>query len=255
MQNLLKNKKGLIIGIANEQSIAYGCANICHNAGAELAITYFNNKTKPYVLALAENLDTNLYYHCDVRKIETMHNLYNNIAQHWQNLDFIIHSVGYISEKNLHAKLLDCNETGFLEAIAISCFSFVNFAKIFLPLMKKGGSLITMSYYGANQVMANYGLMGPVKACLESSVRYLAAELASSNIRVNAVSPGPINTRAATVLPGFANLLMQARQKSPQKRIVTINDVANLVAFLVSDKSNSITGDIHYVDGGYHIMD
>jgi len=251
----LKDKKGLIIGIANNKSIAYGCARVMREAGAELAITYLNEKAETYVRPLAESLKAPITMPCNVQNDAEMKALFTAINKKWGNLDFLIHSIAYAPKSDLQGRVVDSSSEGFLEAMDISCHSFVRMAKLAEPLMKNGGNLITMSYYGAEKVVDRYSIMGPVKAALESSVRYMAAELGEKKIRVNAISPGAIQTRAAGGIPGFDSFLETSKRKSPLHRLIDIDDIGNMAAFLASDAAKNITGQTLYIDAGYEVMD
>ncbi|OGV51923.1 MAG: enoyl-[acyl-carrier-protein] reductase [Legionellales bacterium RIFCSPHIGHO2_12_FULL_42_9] len=246
--------KGLIVGIANDHSIAWGCAKVLHKAGAELAITYQNEKVKNYVQPLAEVVSAPIFMPFDVTNSAQLDELFQTIKSTWGGLDFIIHSVAFAPKNDLQGRVVDCSRDGFIMAMDISCHSFIRLAKAAEPLMKNGGTVITMSYYGADKVVKNYNLMGPIKAALESSVRYLSMELGSKNIRVNALSPGPVKTRAASGLVGFNELMEKARNEAPLSQLVTIEEIGEAASFLIS-KANSITGQIIYVDGGYNIKD
>jgi enoyl-[acyl-carrier protein] reductase I len=251
----LAGKKGLILGVANEHSIAYGCARVFRSAGADLAITYASDKAEPYVRPLAQQLGAPLIMPCDVRDEAQMAALFEAIKQEWGTLDFLLHSIAYAPKADLHGRVIDCSKDGFLEAMDISCHSFIRLAKCAEPLMKKGGSLLTVSYIGSVEVVKNYGLMGPVKATLESATRYLAAELGGKNIRVNALSPGAIQTRAGSGIADFDGLLQSPALKMPLQRMIDLDDIGNMAAFLVSDLAKNITGGVHMVDGGYEIID
>ncbi|WP_019218227.1 enoyl-ACP reductase FabI [Legionella tunisiensis] len=251
----LNGKIGLVVGIANEHSIAYGCARMFHQAKAELVITYLNEKAKPYVEPLAETLQSPLFLTCDVQKKDELATVFNRIHQKWGKLDFMLHSIAYCPKTDLQDRVVDCSREGFLEAMDISCHSLIQMAKLAEPLMKQGGSILTMSYYGSQKVIENYNLMGIVKAALESTVRYLAYELGKDNIRVNAISPGPIKTRAASGIRNFYEYIEKQEEKSPLHRLVDIESVGNLAAFLVSNAAQDITGQVHYIDTGYSIMD
>ena len=196
--------KGLIVGVANKDSIAWGCTKGLYQGGCELAITYQNEKTKEYVQPLVDSISCPIFMPLDVRNDVQLDALFQRIQTHWGNLDFIIHAIAFAPKSDLQGRVVDCSRDGFITAMDISCHSFIRLAKAAEPLMKDGGSLITMSYYGAKKVVKNYNLMGPVKAALETTVRYLAVELGSKKIRVNAISPGPIKTRAAS---GLADLV------------------------------------------------
>jgi enoyl-[acyl-carrier protein] reductase I len=251
----LTGKKGLIVGIANEHSIAYGCARAFREAGAELTITYLNAKAEPYVRPLAESLNAPLILSCDVQDNAQLEQVFAAIQGQWGKLDFLLHSIAFAPKADLQGRVTDCSQEGFLQAMAISCHSFIRMAHLAEPLMPAGGSLLTVSYMGGVEVVEHYGIMGPVKAALESSVRYLAAELGPNNIRVNALSPGAIATRAASGIPHFVELLKHAEAKAPLRRAIDIADVGHMAAFLVSDLSKNITGNVHRVDAGYEIMD
>ena len=251
----LTGKKGLVVGIANDESIAYGCALRFKELGAIQAITYQSEKSKSFIEPLAENLTAEIFMPLDVQKPEQMDAVFTAIHKKWGRLDFLVHSIAFMPKTDLQGRVIDCSLDGFLMAMDISCHSFIRMAKRAEPLMPSGGCLVAMSYYGANQVVANYNAMGPVKAALESAARYLAAELGPKRIRVHALSPGPLKTRAASGIGHFSELLHQAEKKSPQKRLVTIEDVGAVAAFLVSDHAEALTGNITFIDAGYHIMD
>ncbi|MDZ7703295.1 MAG: enoyl-ACP reductase FabI [Trueperaceae bacterium] len=250
----LEGKKGLVVGIANEHSIAYGAAKAFRAAGAELAITYLNDKAEPHVRPLAESLDSPLILPCDVREEGGLEHVFGQIRDEWGRLDFLLHSIAFAPREDLQGRVVDCSQAGFSLAMDVSCHSFIRMARLAEPLMSGGGSLITMTFYGSEKVVEHYNLMGPVKAALESSVRSLAAELGPARIRVNAVSPGPIRTRAASGIDRFDELLEDAAKRAPQQSLVSIEEVSGLTAFLASDAAKAITGGVHYVDHGYHIM-
>ncbi len=253
--SMLHGKKGLILGIANEHSIAYGCAAAMHREGAELAVTYLNAKAEPYVRPLAEGLDCPLIMPCDVSIPGEMEALYERIRSRWGGLDFVLHSIAFAPKDDLHGRVVDCSKEGFSRAMDVSVHSFIRMARLAEPLMTNGGCLLSMTYYGAEKVVDLYNIMGPVKAALEATARYLAAELGAQGIRVNTISPGPLKTRAASGIAHFDHLMEKAATKAPEHRLVSINDVGELAAFLISDKGRSITGDTIYVDAGYHIVD
>ena len=255
MRLSLDGKKGLVVGIANRDSIAWGCARALREAGATLAVTWLNDKARPHVEPLAQELDAPLRLPLDVEQPQQMEALFDAIDSQWGKLDFVLHSIAYAPGADLQGRVVDSSAAGFARAMDISCHSFLRLARLAEPLMKDGGSLLTMSYLGAEEVVASYGVMGPVKAALESSVRYLASELGPHGIRVNAVSPGPLATRAASGIPGFDALLANAERRAPLRHKVTVDDVGALCAFLVSDAARAITGDTLYVDAGYHILD
>jgi len=254
LSSVLAARKGLIVGIANEHSIAYGCARTFRDLGAELAVTWLNEKARPYVEPLARSLSATIALPLDVEQPGQMEAVFAAIKEQWGRLDFVLHSIAFAPKEDLHGRVVESTREGFARAMDISCHSFMRLARLAEPLMARGGSLITMSYLGAAAVVPHYGVMGPVKAALEASVRYLAAELGPRAIRVNAVSPGPIQTRAASGIPGFDELLTEARERAPLRRPVELEDVGTFCAFLVSDAAKAITGDTHYVDGGFHIL-
>ncbi len=251
---LLKGKKGLVFGIANNSSIAYGCAEMFRNVGAEFAVTYANEKTERYVRPLVEEMACPIIMKCDVESPGDLEAVFGEISRRWGKLDFVLHSIAYAPKEDLHGRVVDCSKEGFMLAMDISCHSLIRMAKLAEPLMKDGGSILTVTFYGSEKVVANYNMMGPVKAALESVVRYLAVELGPQMIRVNSISPGPIKTRAASGLEHFDVLLERAASQAPEHHLVSIEDVGAFAAFLVSDYAGSITGGVHYIDGGYHIM-
>ncbi|MCW5749978.1 MAG: enoyl-ACP reductase FabI [Alphaproteobacteria bacterium] len=250
----LMGKKGLILGIANEQSIAYGCARAFRILGAELAVSYLNEKARQYVEPLADELEASLFLPCDVRLPGQLEAVFKAIEEKWGKLDFALHAIAYAPKEDLHGRLADCSRDGFLSAMEVSCYSFIRMAHFAEPLMPDGGALFTMSYYGAEKVIEHYNVMGPVKAALESAVRYLAYEFGSKGIRVHAISPGPIRTRAASGIAHFDTLMEQAASRAPAGRCVTIEDVGAATAVLATDYAKLITGETVYVDGGYHIL-
>lgn len=253
-ESLLSGRKGLVVGIANEHSIAYGCARVFRGCGAELAVTWLNDKARPYVEPLARELAATIMMPLDVEQPGAMEAVFDTIRERWGRLDFVLHSIAYAPAADLRGRVADTSSQGFARAMDVSCHSFMRMARLAEPLMDQGGTLLTMSYLGADKVVAHYGVMGPVKAALEASVRYLATELGPRRIRVNAVSPGPIKTRAASGIPAFDELLDEARRRAPLPREVEIDDVGSMCAFLVSDAAQSVTGDVLYVDGGFHIL-
>ncbi|WP_131795401.1 enoyl-ACP reductase FabI [Fluoribacter gormanii] len=251
---LLAGKKALVIGIANESSIAFGCARALNRAGADLAITYLNDKAKPFVDKIANDLKPSIYSPCDVTQDHDLDNLFLQIDKKWGQIDILIHSIAYAPKQDLQNPVHECSKDGFLMAMDISCHSFIRMANRAKPLMNNGGSLFAMSFYGAEKVVENYNLMGPVKAALEASVRYMAVELGPKQIRVIALSPGPLKTRAASGLEKFDDLIQQTKEKSPLKSLVDIDDVGAMVVFLASQYGKNITGDVIYIDSGYHII-
>jgi enoyl-[acyl-carrier protein] reductase I len=252
---LLRGKKALVTGIANDQSIAWGCAKALHAFGADVAVTYLNEKAKRYVEPLAQELDASLFLPLDLQLEGQLEDVFGTITDQWGKLDICLHSIAFAPKMDLQGRVTDCSKEGFLLAMEISCWSFIRMAKLAEPLMKDGGTLSTMTYYGSQMVVENYNMMGPVKAALEAAVRYLAAELGPKGIRVHAISPGPLKTRAASGITDFDLLLEKAQSKAPARSLVSIDDVGTAVAFLAMDAAKLITGETLYIDGGYHIID
>lgn len=253
-QKPLGGKKGLVLGIANEHSIAYRCAKAFRALGAEVAVTYLNDKAKPYVEPLARELEAPLLLPCDVSVPGQLEGVFQAMRERWGKIDFALHAIAFAPKADLHGRLTDCSRDGFLQAMDISCHSFMRMARLAEPLMPNGGALFTMSYYGAEKVVEHYNLMGPVKAALESAVRYLAFELGPKGIRVHAISPGPVKTRAASGIDHFDELLARAAERAPARRLVDIEDVGVATAVLATDYAKLITGETVYVDGGYHVL-
>ncbi len=252
---LLEGKRGLIVGIANENSIAWGCAKAFRALGAELAVTYLNDKAKKYVEPLAHALEAPILLPLDVNIPGQMEEVFEQIKREWGRLDFVIHSIAFSPKDALGGRVVDVPREGFLTTMDVSCWTFIRMAHLAEPLMRKGGSLFTMSYYGSQMVVKNYNIMGVAKAALECAVRYMAAELGPKGIRVHAISPGPLATRAASGIPEFDALLDKARAQAPARSLVSIEDVGFATAFLAHDAARLITGETLYVDGGYHIID
>lgn len=250
----LKGKKALVAGIANEHSIAYGCARAFRELEADLAITYLNDKAKPYVEPLARDLDAPIFMPLDVSQPGRLEALFETIAEHWGRLDILVHSIASAPKADLQGGLLDCSSEGFAQAMDISCHSFIRMARLAAPLMTEGGAMFAMSYHGANAVAPNYNVMGPVKAALECACRYLAYELGPKGIRVHAISPGPLKTRAASGLKDFDLMLNEAAQRAPLGELVDIMDVGFTCAFLATPYARRLTGSTIYVDGGVNIM-
>ncbi len=252
--DMLKGKRGLVVGVANGDSIAFGCAAKLRAFGAEIALTYLNEKSKSYVEPLAQQIDADLLLPLDVTQPGQMQAVFERIKSEWGQLDFVVHSIAFAPRDDLHGRITDCSQAGFLQAMQVSVHSFIEMAHFAEPLMNPGGAFITMSYYGADKVINNYNLMGPVKAALESSVRYMAKELGERDIRVFAVSPGPLRTRAASGIGHFDELIDMAVTRSPGRRLVDISEVGRVVAFLVGGGASGMTGDVIYVDAGLHHM-
>lgn len=249
----LAGKKGLVIGIANDQSLAWGCARAFREAGAELAVTYLDAAAEPHVRPLAEALHAAVIAPCDVTDETQMADLFAQIEETWGRLDFVLHAVAFAPKADRHARVVDCSTEGFLTAMNVSCHSFIRLARRSEPLMRNGGCLLTMTFFGSDRVVDQYNLMGPVKGALESTMRYLAVELAPAGIRVHALSPGPVRTRAASGLPDFDELMDAARDATPAHRLVGLEDVGGVAAFLASDRAARLTSNIEYVDAGLHI--
>jgi len=252
---LLEGKKCLVVGIANENSIAWGCAKAFRALGAEVAVTYVNAKAKKFVEPLAEELESTIFMPMDVNQPGQMEAVFERIGMEWGRLDSVVHSIAFSPKDALQGRVVDVTREGFATTMEVSCWTFIRMAKLAEPLMRKGGTLFTMSYYGSQMVVKNYNIMGVAKAALEAAVRYVAAELGPKGIRVNAISPGPLATRAASGIPEFDALLDKAKAKAPTRSLVSIDDVGAATAFLAHDAARLITGDTIYIDGGYHIID
>jgi enoyl-[acyl-carrier protein] reductase I len=252
---LLEGKRGLVVGIANESSIAWGCAKAFRAFGAEVAVTYLNEKAKKFVEPLARELEAPILMPLDTRVPGQMEAVFEAVAKEWGQLDFVVHSIAFSTKEALGGRVVDCPQDGFLTTMDVSCWSFIRMAHLAEPLMRKGGTLFTMTYYGSQMVVKNYNIMGVAKAALECAVRYIAAELGPKGIRVHAISPGPLATRAASGIPEFDALLDKAKAKAPTRSLVSIDDVGAAVAFLAHDAAKLITGETLYIDGGYHVVD
>ena len=251
---LLKGSKALIAGIANEHSIAYGCAKAFREVGADLAITYLNQKAKPHVEPLARQLEAPLFLPLDVAVPGELEALFERIAKEWGRLDVLVHSIAWAPKDDLQGGLLDCSAEGFAKAMDVSCHSFVRMARLAAPLMADGGTMFAMTYHGAQKVVSSYNVMGPIKAALEAACRYLAYELGPRKIRVHPISPGPLKTRAASGLKDFDLLLNEAGQRAPVGELVDIMDVGFACAYLATPYARRMTGQTLYVDGGVNIM-
>ena len=251
---VLSGCKALVIGIANDQSIAYGCAKAFRTAGADLAITWLNEKARPYVEPLARELEAQITAPLDVSVPGELDAVFDRVRETWGRLDILVHSIAFAPKQDLQGGLLDCSAEGFAKAMDISCHSFVRMAKLAAPLMSEGGTMFAMSYYGANRVVPNYNVMGPVKAALEAACRYLAYELGPRHIRVHAISPGPLKTRAASGLKKFELLLNEAAHKAPVGELIDIMDVGFACAYLATPFARRITGATAYIDGGANIV-
>ncbi|MBD1162105.1 SDR family oxidoreductase [Pelagibacterales bacterium SAG-MED12] len=249
--SLMKGKKGLIMGVANERSIAWGISQKLAEAGAELAFTYLGDALKKRVIPLAEKLNSKATFSCDVEKKEDITKLFEDVKSKWGEIDFVVHAIAFSDKSELSGEYLNTTRENFLRSMLISCFSFTEVAKDASKIMKKGGSLITLSYE-ANKAIPNYNVMGVCKAALESSVKYLARDLGARGMRVNAISAGPIKTLAASAIGDAKFLYKWNEDHSLLKRNVDINDIGNSALYLLSDLANGVTGEIHYVDAGYN---
>ena len=252
--SMLKGKKALVVGIANEHSIAYGCARAFRESGADLAITYLNEKAMAFVEPLAKALEAEIFMPLDVSKQGELEALFERIEREWGRLDILVHSIAFAPKEDLQGGLLNCSAEGFAKAMDISCHSLIRMARLTAPLMKDGGTLFTMTFHGAQKVVSNYNVMGPVKAALEASCRYLSFELGPQKIRVHAISPGPLKTRASSGLKDFDLLVNEATARTPLGELVDIMDVGYACAFLASPFARHLTGEILYVDSGLNIL-
>lgn len=250
----LAGKKALVIGIANEESIAYGCAKAFRAQGADLAVTYLNEKAERFVRPLAEKLDAEIVLPLDVQENGQFSRLFDHVRQVWGRVDICLHSIAFCPREDLHARVVDTSRDGFSSAMDISVHSFIRMVRQAEPMMPHGGTCMTVTFYGAEKVVEHYNIMGPVKAALESVTRYMAAELGPKKISVHALSPGPLKTRAASGIADFDQLMSQAAERAPTHQLATIDDVGAYAAFLASREAANVTGGVHYVDGGYHIV-
>ncbi len=250
----LRGKCGLVVGIANEHSIAAGCADAFARCGARLAATYLNDTARKWVEPVADRLGCEWTAPCDVREAGQVEALFDQVGTRWGRLDFLLHSIAFAPREDLHGRVVDASATGFAQAMDVSCHSFLRMAKLAEPLMTEGGCLLCVTFYGSERVVAHYNLMGPVKAALESATRYIAAELGPAGIRAHAISAGPIATRAASGIDRFDEMMERAKATTPQGELVDIDDVGALAAFLVSDAARRITGTVIPVDNGQHLF-
>ncbi len=250
----LTGLKALVVGVANDQSIAYGCAKAFREQGADLAITYLNEKAEPFVRPLAEELGADIIAPLDVRDEGELDALFASISERWGRLDTLLHSIAFSKKEDLHGRVVDCSADGFSLAMDISVHSFLRLIRKAEPLMPQGGTCMTVSFMGAQKVVENYGVMGPVKAALEAATRYAAAEMGPKGISVHALSPGPLRTRAASGIAEFDELLNDAAERAPTHHLATIDDVGAYAAFLASREAFNVTGGIHFIDGGYSIV-
>jgi len=250
----LAGQKALVVGVANDQSIAWGCAQAFKAQGADVAITYLNDKAEPHVRPLAEALGAELILPLDVTEEGQLEAVFAAIAEKWGRLDTILHSIAFCPRSDLHGRVVDCSRDGFAKAMDVSVHSFLRMIRLGEPLMAEGGTCMTVSFYGSEKVVENYNVMGPVKAALEATVRYAAAELGHKRISVHALSPGPLKTRAASGIAEFDELLELAAERAPTHLLATIEDVGAYAAFLASREASNVTGGVHPIDGGYSII-
>ncbi len=252
--NLLKGKRGLIMGVANNRSIAWGIAKACSNNGADIILTYQGEAIKKRVIPLAEELSSAKVLECDVTDEKTIDDMFENIKNEWETIDFLVHAIAFSDKDELKGRYIETSKENFINTMNVSCYSLTSVAKKAEKLMSKGGSILTLTYYGSEKVMPHYNVMGVAKSALETSVKYLAKDLGKDNIRVNAISAGPIKTLAASGIGDFRYILKWNEYNSPLKRTVSIEEVGNAAVYLVSDLSSGVTGEVHHVDSGYNIV-
>jgi len=251
---LMAGKRGLIMGVANERSIAWGIARAAHGQGAELGFTFQGEALEKRVRPLAQSLGSDMVLPCDVASDQSIEKVFEEVHERWDGLDFLVHAIAYADKEELKGKYLNTSRDNFVRSLDISCYSFTAVAQRAVPLMRDGGSLLTLTYYGAERVMPHYNVMGVAKAALEASVRYLASDLGKDGIRVNAISAGPIKTLAASGIGDFRYILKWNEYNSPLKRNVNLEQVGGAAVYLLSDLSNGVTGEVHHVDSGYHVV-
>ena len=250
----MAGKRGLVMGVANDRSIAWGIAKACHDAGAELAFTYQGAAFGKRVLPMVQKLGSTVVVEADVEDEASLDNLFATLRKEWGRLDFVVHAVAFSDKEELKGRYVDTSKANFQRSLAISCYSFTEIARRALPLMTGGGSLITLTYEGSTRVMPSYNVMGVAKAALEASVRYLAADLGPQGVRVNAISPGPMRTLAGAVIGSARYVYRVSREASPLRRNIELTDVGGAALYYLSDLSAGVTGTIHYVDAGYHAV-
>ena len=251
---MIKGKKGIVIGIANDHSIAWGIAKQLHANGAEIAITYQNNTLLKRVKPLADKVNSDILVECDVNNDDHLQNTLTQVKKGFETIDFIIHAVAYSDKNELNGRYVDTSKDNFINSLSISCYSFTRIAKIFQPIINPGGSLVTLSFHGASKVMPNYNVMGVAKAALETSVKYLSVDLGDQDVRVNAISAGPMRTLAGAAIANARDVFNYTSENSSLKRNVKLDELGNSALYLVSDLSTAITGEIHYVDCGFNIV-
>ena len=251
---ILKNKKGIIFGIANDHSIAWGIAKKLSEHGANLALTYQNETLLKRIKPLSEKLNSTILLECDFSKKDSIKNCFNAIKKDWSSIDFVVHAAAFSDKNELDGKYVNTSKENFVNTLNISCFSFTEISKHAAKIMPNGGSLLTMSFYGANKVMPNYNVMGIAKAALETSVKYLSVDLGDKNIRVNAISSGPVRTLAGAAIANAREVYKYTETNSPLKRNVTLEEIGNSALYLISDLSRAVSGEIHYVDCGFNII-
>lgn len=254
IKGLMAGKRGLIMGVANDHSIAWGIAKALFDAGAELAFTYQGNLLEKRVRPLAESLNSSQILSCDVAQDQDIEQVFQRLKEAWGHLDFVVHAIAYVDKEELKGRYVDTSRQNFSQALDISCYSFTSVSHYAAPLMKEGGSLLTLSYYGAERVMPHYNVMGVAKAALEASVRYLAVDLGRQGVRVNGLSAGPMKTLAASAIGDFRYILKWNQYNTPLRRNITLQDVGGAAIYLISDLSSGVTGEIHHVDAGYHVV-
>ncbi len=250
----LEGQHALVIGIANDDSIAWGCAQALHRQGTKLAITWLNDKAEPHVRPLAESLGADIMMPLDVTQPGQLEAVFATVAERWGRLDTLMHSIAFAPKDDLHGRTIDCSSEGFAKAMDISVHSFLRMIRLAEPLMEHGGTCLAVSFFGSTRVVQHYNMMGPVKAALECAVRYAAAELGGVGIRVHALSPGPMATRAASGIGHFDELLNAAATRAPTHQLTSIEDVGAMAAFLASPEARNLTGGVHDIDGGYSIV-
>jgi len=251
---LMAGKRGLIMGVANHNSIAWGIAQALHQHGAELAFTYQGEALERRVRPLAEQVGSDLVQHCDVEDMAVLGGVFDGLAAKWDGLDFVVHAIAYSDKEELKGRYVDTSQENFRRTLDVSCYSFTAIAHHAAAMMPKGGSLLSLSFYGAEKVMPNYNVMGVAKAALEASIKYLANDLGPSDIRVNGISAGPMRTLAGSAIGGARDILRRSQEVAPLKRTLSQEDIGGGALYLLSDLSRSVTGEIHHIDSGYNAV-